>query len=332
MCTNFKYPTAKDGTVCVGRTMEFPNEIPWDLGVAASDHKGQSMVVPNGKTWQAKYGVIGMSGFNNPQWFADGMNTAGLSAHLLYMPDHATYYDPKGDGSDIGILDVLAFVLGTCSTLDEAKAAIMTCNVVNVNPKELPIPLPVHVILHDKNSCVVAEFHPEGVKVSDNPVQVATNSPYIDWHLTNVSNYLSFSPNNPAPITIDGTTFAPFAQGQGFRGLPGDGTSPSRFIRVLTNVRFAPQPSDQNDAEVQSIRVLHGFDIVPGTIMEPALPSGTTPELTIWSIVANLTGQRYLYNTYTETQWYAIDLASTDFTTSRSVAFAPSDGIAILSV
>lgn len=332
MCTNFKYPTAKDGTVCVGRTMEFPNEIPWDLGVAASDHKGQSMVVPNGKTWQAKYGVIGMSGFNNPQWFADGMNTAGLSAHLLYMPDHATYYDPKGDGSDIGILDVLAFVLGTCSTLDEAKAAIMTCNVVNVNPKELPIPLPVHVILHDKSSCVVAEFHPEGVKVSDNPVQVATNSPYIDWHLTNVSNYLSFSPNNPAPITIDGTTFAPFAQGQGFRGLPGDGTSPSRFIRVLTNVRFAPQPSDQNDAEVQSIRVLHGFDIVPGTIMEPALPSGTTPELTIWSIVANLTGQRYLYNTYTETQWYAIDLASTDFTTSRSVAFAPSDGIAILSV
>ncbi len=332
MCTNFKYPTAKDGTVCVGRTMEFPNEIPWDLGVAASDHKGQSMVVPNGKTWQAKYGVVGMSGFNNPQWFADGMNTAGLSAHLLYMPDHATYYDPKGDGSDIGILDVIAFVLGTCSTLDEAKAAIMTCNVVNVNPKELPIPLPVHVILHDKNSCVVAEFHPEGVKVSDNPVQVATNAPYIDWHLTNVSNYLSFSPNNPAPITIDGTTFAPFAQGQGFRGLPGDGTSPSRFIRVLTNVRFAPQPSDQNDAEVQSIRVLHGFDIVPGTIMEPALPSGTTPELTIWSIVANLTGQRYLYNTYTETQWYAIDLASTDFTTSRSVAFAQSAGIATLSV
>lgn len=332
MCTNFKYPTAKDGTVCVGRTMEFPNEIPWNLGVAASDHKGQSMVVPQGKTWQATYGLVGMSGFGNPQWYADAMNTAGLSAHLLYMPDHATYCDPKGDGSDIGILDVIAFVLGTCATLEEAKAAIMTCNVVNVMPKEIPIPLPVHVILHDKDACVVAEFHPEGIVITDNPTQVATNAPFIEWHLTNVSNYLSLSPNNPAAITINGTTFAPFAQGQGFRGIPGDGTSPSRFIRVLTNVRFAPPPADQSDAELQAIRVLHGFDIVPGTIMEPAYPSGMTPELTLWSVVANLTGQRYLYNTCDETQWYAIDLATTDFTTTRSVAFAPSGGISILSV
>ena len=171
MCTNFAYPAAKDGTTCIGRTMEFPNEIPWELAVTASDMKGDCTLVPNGKTWQATYGVVGMSAFSNPQWFADGMNTAGLSAHLLYMPDHATYSDPKGDGSDIGILDLIAFVLGTCSTLAEAKAAALTVNVVNVNPKEIPIPLPLHLVLHDKDSCAVVEFHPEGPKVLDNPVR-----------------------------------------------------------------------------------------------------------------------------------------------------------------
>jgi choloylglycine hydrolase len=283
MCTNFTYPTAKDGTVCIGRTMEFPNEIPWQLGVAASDLKGECTLVPNGKTWQATYGVVGMSAFDNPQWYADGMNNAGLSAHLLYMPAHATYYAPKGDGSDIGILDMIAFVLGTCSTVAEAKAAAATCNVVNVQPKQIPIPLPLHLILHDKDSCAVVEFHPDGMRITDNPVRVATNSPYIDWHLTNVTNYLSLSPDNPAPIDINGTTFAPFAQGQGFRGIPGDGTAPARFIRALTYVRFAPQPASSQDAELQSIRVLHNFDIVPGTVMEPAYPSGMTPELTIWS-------------------------------------------------
>ena len=326
MCTNFAYPSAKDGTACVGRTMEFPNEIPWQLGVAASDMKGECTLVPQGKAWQAKYGVVGMSGFGNPQWYADGMNTAGLSAHLLYMPDHATYYDPKGDGSDIGILDLIAFVLGTCSTLAEAKAAALSVNVVNVNPKEIPIPLPLHLILHDKDSCAVIEFHPDGPQAHDNPVRVATNSPYLEWHLTNVSNYLSLSPDNPAAITIGGVKFAPFAQGQGFRGIPGDGTSPSRFIRVLTEVRFAPPPSAQADAELQTIRVLHGFDIATGSVMEPAMGGGLTQELTIWSTVSNLTGNRYLYNTYDDPQWFVIDLATTDFTSSRSVAFSHSGG------
>jgi len=332
MCTNFKYPTAKDGTCCVGRTMEFPNEIPWQIGVAASDLQGKCTLVPNGKTWQAKYGVVGMSGFNNPQWYADAMNNVGLSAHLLYMPNHATYYAPKGDGSDIGLLDLIAFVLGTCSTVAEAKVAALSVNVVNVNPKEIPIPLPIHLVLHDKDSCAVVEFHPEGPRATDNPVQVATNSPFIEWHLTNVCNYLSLSPDNPSAITIGGATFAPFAQGQGFRGIPGDGTSPSRFIRALTEVRFSPAPTDQQDAELQTIRELHGFDISTGSIMEPAQNGGLTPELTIWSTVANLTGNRYLYNTYDDPQWFVIDVAKTDFTSSRSVAFSHSGGPITLSV
>ena len=326
MCTNFKYPTAQDGTTCVGRTMEFPNEIPWQLAVAASDLKGACTLVPHGKTWQAKYGVVGMSAFNNPQWYADGMNNAGLSAHLLYMPDHATYYAPKGDGSDIGILDLIAFVLGTCSTVDQAKAAALSVNVVDVEPKEIPVALPLHLVLHDKDACAVVEFHPDGPRATDNPVQVATNSPYIEWHLTNVANYLSLSPDNPAPVTIGGVTFAPFAQGQGYRGIPGDGTSPSRFIRVLTEVRFAPQPKGQQDAELQTIRVLHGFDIATGSIMEPAYGGGLTQELTMWSTVSNLTNKRYLYNTYGDPQWFVIDLATTDFSSSRSAAFANSGG------
>lgn len=332
MCTNFKYPTAKDGTSCVGRTMEFPNEIPWEIAVSASDLKGECTLVPNAKTWQAKYGIVGMSAFSNSQWYADAMNTQGLSAHLLYMPGHATYYAPKGDGSDIGILDLIAFVLGTCTTVAEAKAAAATVNVVDVNPKEVPIPLPLHVIFHDADSCAVVEFHPDGPRISDNPVQVATNSPYIDWHLTNVSNYLSLSPENPAAITIGGMKFAPFAQGQGFRGIPGDGTSPSRFIRVLTDVRFASQPTSEQDAELQTIRVLHGFDICTGSIIENSPVGGVMPELTMWSTVCNLTGHRYLYNTYDDPQWLAIDLATTDFSTSRSVAFATSGGPTVITV
>ena len=44
--------------------------------------------------------------------------------------------------------------------------------------------------------------------------------------------------------------------------------------------------------------MLHGFDISTGSIMEPAMGGGLTQELTMWSTVSNLTGNRYLYNTY----------------------------------
>ncbi|MFM8351157.1 MAG: hypothetical protein ACKN9D_08800, partial [Actinomycetales bacterium] len=59
-------PTAKDGTSCVGRTMEFPNAIPWQIGVAASDLKGQCTLVPNGKT-------------DDPQWFVINVATTDFS-------------------------------------------------------------------------------------------------------------------------------------------------------------------------------------------------------------------------------------------------------------
>jgi choloylglycine hydrolase len=321
MCTNFKHPKAADGTVCVGRTMEFPDVLPWQLGVVASNHSGASGASGNAKKWTAKYGVIGMSGFDQPAWLGDGMNTAGLSGHVLYMPGHCTYQAPKNDGSDIGALEGLAFVLGTCATTAEARAALETCNFVDYTPKEVPISLPLHMIVHDADSCIVAEFHPDGMRIHDNPVQIATNAPYFDWHLTNITNYLSLTPENPAPIQIGGTTFAPAGQGQGFRGLPADENSASRFIRLLANVRFADAPTDEKHAVMDTIRILHGFDLVPGTVMEDVGGGKLMPLLTMWSTVANLTGHTYSYNTIGDPLWYEFDLAKIDFSTSRCAEF-----------
>ena len=324
MCTNFKHQPAADGSVAVGRTMEFPDVLPWELGVIAADYAGKSEAVADGKSWTGNYGVVGIGAFK-PQWIADGTNTAGLSGHLLYMPGHATYAKPRSDGSDIGILEVLGFVLGTCATIAEAKAAMATCNVVDFTPPEVPVPLPLHVILHDKDACAVVEFHPDGMVISDNPVQVATNAPFIDWHLTNVSNYLTQTPTVPKAVTIGGATFEPLGQGSGFAGLPADGSAPSRFIRVLADVRFAQQPKDEHALLMDCVRILHNFDIVPGTVMEDAPGGGLMPEMTMWSTVSNLTGHKYLINTLHDPLWYSVDLTSTDFSTSRLVAF-PTDG------
>lgn len=331
MCTNFKHRPAADGTICVGRTMEFPDVIPWEIAVVASDFAGASAAGPNARTWTATHGIVGMSAFGHHEWIVDGINTAGISGHALYMPAHAVYAAPRGDGSDIGALEVLAFVLGTCASVAEVRAALATCNVVEYQPEEVPVPLPLHLIFHDADACVVAEFHAEGMKVTDNPVQVATNAPYLDWHLTNVSNYLSLSPDNPAPVTIGGATFAPLAQGQGMRGIPGDMTAPSRFVRALYLTRTAAVPADVTAARLDTVRILHSFDIVPGTVME-AMPGGPIPEVTKWSTVADLTHGAYVYNSAADPVWYEIDLTATDFSTSRVAPLVTSGGFTSVSV
>lgn len=40
----------------------------------------------------------------------------------------------------------------------------------------------------------------------------------------------------------------------------------------------------------------------------------------MWSTVCNLTGHQYLVNTLHDPLWYLIDLATTDFASSRLVA------------
>ena len=72
---------------------------------------------------------------------------------------------------------------------------------------------------------------------------------------------------------------------------------------------------------MDTIRILHGFDIVYGNVMEAAGPGKTIPEPTMWSTVSNLTGSTYLYNTIDDPLWYEIDLGKLDFSSSRSAAF-----------
>ncbi len=65
-------------------------------------------------------------------------------------------------------------------------------NVIGVDPGMGMVP-PLHFLLHDATASVTIEFHADGVRVLDNPIGVGTNSPYRDWHLTNLRNYVGIS-------------------------------------------------------------------------------------------------------------------------------------------
>ncbi len=316
MCTNFKVKAAQDGSIVVGRSMEFPLGIPTALSVLPSDYAGTASAPPGGKamTWSATHGAVGMCGFGRPQWLTDGMNTAGLSAHFLYMPGgFCTYADFVGDGKDLGELDVIPFVLSTCASISEVKAAMAGLRVFGVDPGMGFAP-PCHILVHDKDASLAIEFHADGLHLVDNPTSVGTNAPYLDWHLTNLSNYVGLSAETPAPQKVGELMAKALGQGQGLMGLPGDYTPPARFIRAAVQISLSDQPKDGHDAELTALHILNTLDITPGIVREPAPKGGTADEVTVWDSISNLTGQRYSYRTVTDPTVYSVDLSKVDFT------------------
>ncbi len=314
MCTNFKHRPANDGTVVVGRTMEFPVGLPWQLQVVAKGTQFTS-IMPGGRNWTSSYGIVGIAAVTDTG-VMDGMNEAGVSGHGLYMAGFCDYQQPKHDGKDLTEVDVIAYLLATCGSIDEIKEAAADLTICGFDPGIGFIP-PLHFLFHDKTASLALEMRPEGLSVVDNPMGVGTNPPYLDWHLTNLRQYTGLTATNPSS-KIDGLTLEPLGQGGGLRGLPGDYTPPGRFVRALVQVALADEAPDSAAAEMSTLHILNSFDINSGLIREIGPTGQPADEVTVWSTIANLTGGRWSYRLRNDPTIYVLDVATTDFTSSRS--------------
>ena len=324
MCTNVKLRPAEDGTVCVARTMEFPNLIPWSLAVLPAGASLQSHVPDGPKAWTSTHAVVGICAFGEAQWVIDGMNSAGVSAHGLYMQGFCHYADPATEASNLAAVDLIAYLLGTCGSVSEVRAAMAAVTVVPFDPGMGFAP-PLHFSVFDTAESIVIEFRPEGVSIVDNPIHVMTNPPYFDWHLLNLRQYIGLSPSNPS-FTFDGRDIEPLGQGGGLRGLPGDYTPPARLVRAFAIREFMDTPKDASAAEMAALHILNSFDIPSGIIRE-SLPGGkVVDEITAWSTIANLSNGRYLYRSIDNPVVYAIDLSEVDLTKARTARLEAGGG------
>lgn len=109
------------------------------------------------------------------------------------------------------------------------------------------------------------------------------------------------------------------------RGLPGDFTSPSRFVRAAFFRNTAPQLDDGLDTILQAFHLLNNFD-VPIAIEAPN--EKRLPSATHWTSAIDLTARTIYYKTAYNTTIRCIDLRDIDFTKVKYEAF-PLDKIAL---
>ena len=231
-CTGISL-TAADGSRIVARTVEWA-ATPMQCGyvVVPRGHAQQSYTPTglNGLKYNAIYGYVGIYTEYEP-FMVEGMNEAGLSAGLFFFPQYGEYapYNETHNEKTICDMQFVSWVLSQFSSIDQVKSAIGKVDLVTLNHN---IGAVHWRIAQPDGRMVVLEVVNGVPHFYENKLGVLTNAPGFNWHMTNLNNYINLQPGSASNNTLaPGVTLSPLGHGSGMLGLPGDFTSPSRFVR-----------------------------------------------------------------------------------------------------
>ena len=179
---------------------------------------------------KAHYAMLGMAAVANGfPLYAECMNEKGLCMAALRFTGK-TVYAEKATVGEVGItsFELIPWVLGQCASIDEADALLRKTRIVGI-PFSDEIPLTsLHWMVADGTGALTVECTEAGQTVHRNTVGVLTNAPAFPAQLAHWERYrrLHEKPTESQGVSEGGRL------GMGAYGLPGDYSSPSRFVRA----------------------------------------------------------------------------------------------------
>ena len=314
---------SEDGAHIHARTLEFGVDLKSKVLFIPRNYALQGLTdnlqLP-GLHWSSKYAVLGINAFGQ-EAYIDGVNEKGLAGGLFYFPGFAKYQELGTEldyHKSLPIWQVLTWILTNFANVDEALALLPKIYVTDVALSEFGSSVPAHLIVRDQSGkSVVIEYIDGRLKLYENQLGVITNSPNFDWHLTNLRNYINLSNLNSKTDQILGLELRQLGQGSGMLGLPGDFTSPSRFVRAAQFVRFAPTSKTALESVYQAFRILNNFDIPKGSIVA----ADGTVEFTLWTDAIDLKNQTLYFRNYDNFQLQKFELNQFDLNAKNTQQF-----------
>ncbi len=298
MCTAATYKTADH---YFGRNLDYEFAYNQTVTVTPRNYPFDFRHAPK---MTSHFAMIGMAFVQEgyPLYY-DATNEKGLSMAGLNFPQNADY-KPFAEGKDnIAPFEFIPWVLSQCEDLGQVRALLSRLNLLNEDFSEaLPLS-PLHWMISDRNGSIVVESVADGLKVYENPVGVMTNNPTFDYHLTNLVNYMSASPEDPENRISGEIALKPYSRGMGGLGIPGDLSSASRFVKAA----FTRLNSRSGDSEVESVSQF--FHILGSVAQQKGcckVEHGY--EYTIYSSCCNTDRGIYYYTTYENSRVTGVDM------------------------
>ena len=303
MCTAVSYKT-KD--FYFGRTLDYESTFPTHITVTP---RRFPLKFRHGGTMSVHHALIGMAYVvgDYPLYY-DGMNEKGLCMAGLNFVGNAVYRSPAPEGDNICQFEFIPWILGQCATVAEARILLSRIRLTNTPfSKELPIS-DLHWIIADRQESVTVESVSAGVMVYDNPVGVLTNNPPFPQQIFRLNDFMHLSPREPENRFSDQLDLRPYSRGMGAMGLPGDLSSPSRFVRAA----FVKMNSVSGESERESVGQ---FFHILGSVEQPSgccIVGVGEYERTIYTSCCSADRGIYYYTTYENPAITAVDMTRED--------------------
>lgn len=299
MCTAATYKT---NDFYFGRTLDYESSYGEEIVIMPRNFRLDFL---SEGICEKHYAVIGTAHIaGGYPLFYDAVNENGLCMAGLNFVGNAHYFKNKNGKSNIAQYEFIPWILGKCTSTDEAKELISNINITDTPFSEhMPVGQ-LHWIIADKNSAITVESVSDGIKVYDNPLGVLTNNPPFDEQMFRLNDYMHLSSRQPKNTFSDKLELKAYSRGMGAIGLPGDLSSQSRFVRVA----FVKANSVSGKGETESVSQ---FFHILGSVDQPRgcceVADGKY-EITIYTSCCNADKGIYYYTTYDNHRISAVDM------------------------
>lgn len=261
----------------------------------------------NCKPLEKHYAIIGMAHVakNFPLYY-DGMNEKGLCMAGLNFPQNAVYHKIQNGKINIAPFELIPYILGTCESVAEAKELLKNVHVCDISFSNDMPHTPLHWIIGDKCCEIVVESVASGLRVFENPAGVLTNNPPFETQLFNLKNYSRLSAHDPVNTFGKGIDLAPYSRGLGALGLPGDWSSPSRFVRAAF-VRFRYAENVQWGGKIDFFHMLEAVTVPKGCV-----EGDSGFQYTVYACCCDTAKRTYSFTTYENREIITVSLQNLD--------------------
>ena len=312
MCTAVSW---KAGCHYFGRNLDLERSYGEAVAVTPRNYPFRFRHLP---PMEQHYAMIGMATtVDGYPLYYEATNEAGLSMAGLNFPGLAHYRPTEAEKDNVPSFELIPWVLGQCGSVTEVEELLKRLNITeDAFSKELK-PTPLHWLLADARETLTLEAMEDGLHIHRNPVGVLTNNPPFEYHLYQLRSHMKLSASQASNQFAQQLTLEPYSNGMGALGLPGDYSSPSRFVKAAF-VKLNSRCGHTEEECVNQFFHILGSVAMPRGCVE--MPDGTY-EITRYSCCCNTDKGIYYYTTYDNSRITAVDLQAEDLTGTQVITY-----------
>lgn len=202
----------------------------------------------------SRYGAVGTGSLLIPSTpvLYEGINEKGLMGGQLYYREFAHFPSETKEGTiPVEAAFAVTYLLTQCASVEEVAEAVQKKITIIDMPVLGTVPT-IHWAFSDRTGeTVILEPDETGWSIYRDSMGVMTNSPSYSWHRINLLNYFHIRNLDYNEMEVNGESLKQCFSGNGAQGLPGDCSSPSRFIRLSFLKKYAVKGKNEVEGIVK---------------------------------------------------------------------------------